>query len=91
MLYLVTHTIPLEKRALARQRFTEIAALAPVDGVRRLGRWFDLAGHRAFAIMETDDPVRLAVQLAPWAELANTEVTLVGDDAQVLQYLQATS
>lgn len=60
----------------------------PPEGVTMLGRWFDVAGGRGFALTESTDPIAMSKWTRDWSDLMSFEVTPVLDDEQMVQSLQ---
>ena len=69
------------------ERFMQTGGKAP-EGVTMLGRWFDVAGGRGYALSESTDPIAMAKWTREWSDLMSFEVTPVLDDEQMVQLLQ---
>lgn len=69
------------------ERFQQTGGMPP-DGVTMLGRWFDVAGGRGYALSESDNPVAMAKWVRGWSDLMSFEITPVVDDEQMMQVLQ---
>lgn len=77
-----------EVRAEGIERFQATGG-EPPKGVELLGRWTraDLSG--GFALLETDDPKKLAEFAYLWSDLMNLEITPVLDDQELTATLQS--
>ena len=77
-----------EMRAEGIERFQATGGELP-EGVQLLGRWTraDLSG--GFALLETDDPKKLAEFAYLWSDLMTLEITPVLDDQELTATLQS--
>lgn len=77
-----------EMRAEGIERFQATGGQPP-EGVKLLGRWTraDLSG--GFALLETDDPKKLAEFAYLWSDLMTLEITPVLDDQELTATLQS--
>jgi hypothetical protein len=77
-----------EVRTEGIERFQKTGGQPP-EGVQLLGRWTraDLSG--GFALMETDDPKKLAEFAYLWSDLMNLEIAPVLDDQGLTATLQS--
>ena len=82
-----TWTSNTQTRAEAIARFQKTGGLPP-EGVKLLGRWTraDLSG--GFALLETDDPKKLAEFAYLWSDLMDLKTTPVLDDQELMATLQ---
>ena len=63
-------------------RFAEIGN-EPLEGEKLLTRWYDVAGGRGFAVIETDDAAIIAKHNRLWTDLLTFEVVPVINDEQL--------
>jgi hypothetical protein len=52
------------------------------DGARKIGRWHDLVGRRAFLVVESDDLAAVARWVGGWNSLGDASITPVLDDEE---------
>ena len=57
-------------------------------GVKVIGEWFDISGHRVFRLFEADDDAHLAASVFGWSDLGVTEVIPVMDTEKALKLLK---
>ena len=60
-------------------------------GVKVLGEWFDVSGHRVFRLFEAEDEVHLAVSIFNWTDLGVAEIIPVMGTEKALKLLKRTS
>ncbi|NKB48478.1 MAG: DUF3303 domain-containing protein [Alphaproteobacteria bacterium] len=82
MYFMTVWTFSPENSQATIERFMETGAVPP-EGVTMLSRWHDAAGHRGFAISETDDPIALAKWCRGWTDLLEFEIIPVLNDEQL--------
>ena len=88
MLFMVTYEFVPEARNEAQDRFKTTGGL-PRDGVKMLGRWHAIGGHRGFVLAESSDGVALGKWLQEWTDLLEFDVVPVNDDEHVMKVLGA--
>ncbi len=57
-------------------------------GVKVIGEWFDVSGHRVFRLFEADDDAHLAASVFGWSDLGVAEVFPVMDTEKALKLLK---
>lgn len=60
---------------------------APPPGISLLARWHSAAGHRGFALAETNEAKALYAWVVGWADLVTFEILPVVDDAELSDVL----
>ncbi|NSW87785.1 MAG: DUF3303 family protein [Syntrophobacteraceae bacterium] len=61
------------------------------SGVKILGEWLDLSGHRVFRLFEAEDDVHLAASVFNWSDLGVAEIIPVMETEKALKFLKRTS
>lgn len=79
-----------EDRAEGIARFQQTGG-EPPEGVTLLGRWTraDLSG--GFALLETDDPKKLAAFAYEWNDLMELDITPVLADEELLSVIESVA
>lgn len=54
-------------------------------GVTVLGEWFDLAGHRAFCLVDAEDETHLASAVFPWSGFGYVDIVPVMEIEKALK------
>lgn len=88
MQFMITYAFAPGARDTAQERFKTTGG-GPGEGVRMLGRWHAVGGHRGYVLAETTDAVALGKWLQEWTDLLEFQVTPVNDDENVMQVLGA--
>jgi len=57
-------------------------------GVKVIGEWFDLSGHRDFNLIETNDPRVILSGISEWADLGNFDCIPVIETTELLKLMQ---
>lgn len=87
MKYMATWVYEPSQVNAITDRFKETGGRPP-EGVSMLGRWFDVAGGRGYALSESDDPVAMFKWIREWSDLMSFEVFPVLDDEMMAQAMQ---
>lgn len=86
MKFMVTWSIPQEKRHDALKTFSQMTAAddrADMGSkIKLIGRWHDLVGFTGAAVFETDDPQAIASWILNWNNIINAVATPVLDDEE---------
>lgn len=86
MRFMISYAFNPEDRDVVQDRFKQTGGF-PGDGVKMVGRWHAVGGHRGWVLTETGDAVALAKWLQEWTDCLEFEVTPVNDDEAVMQVL----
>jgi hypothetical protein len=89
MLWLTIYKWRPENRTAIIERFAATGGAPLPEGVKRIGRWSDLAGGRGFTVTEANDPTTIAIACQAWSDLMSFEVIPVMTDEQLKQTLSA--
>ena len=81
MRFMTIYSLDPADRDAAIARFKKSQG-APPNGVKLLGRWHDVAGHRGFTISEANDAQALYKWVLEWSDLMTFETCVVLDDAE---------
>ncbi len=57
-------------------------------GIKVVGEWFDISGHRVFRVFEAEDDAHLASSVFGWSDLGVTEIFPVMDTEKALKLLK---
>ena len=79
MKFMTSWSVPKENITQAVARFLS-GELAPVAGVKILGRWHNTDFSGGYTLSETDDPVAAYAEAAKWADLLDLSVVPVIED-----------
>ena len=84
MLFMSIYTFePGQKNEIVKRRM-EQGTLGP-EGVKVIGEWFDLGGHKGFILFETNDPKVMMGMSMPWTDLMKFETVPVMEIEEVLK------
>ena len=72
MLFMIITTWEPDKQGEVNKRARE--GFRVIEGVKGIGMYNALAGGRAWAIVETDDPMGLAEGVADWYDIQRIEI-----------------
>ncbi len=84
MLFMSTYTFEPGQRNEVIRRRLEKGTLAP-EGVKVIGEWFYLGGHKGFILFETNDPKVMMGMAMPWTDLIKFETVPVMEIEEVLK------
>lgn len=88
MHFMITYTFAPRDRNAAQDRFKKTGGM-PGAGVKMLGRWHDIGGHRGYVLAESSDSVAIGRWMQEWTDLLEFEVTPVNSDEEVMKVLGA--
>jgi len=88
MLFMITYSFRPEYRNTVQARFKETGG-GPGPGVKMLGRWHCVAGHRGFVLAEGSDAVAIGKWMQEWTDFLCFEVLPVTNDEDVMKVLGA--
>lgn len=88
MLFMITYAFAPDDRDTVQERFKKTGG-GPGEGVRMLGRWHAVGGHRGYVLAETADPVALGKWMQDWTDYLEFDITPVNDDEHVMKVLGA--
>jgi len=57
------------------------------EEVKLIGEWIDLAGGRAFILVDTDDPKALLAEMSAWTDLGKLEKTPVMEAEEAMKLI----
>jgi len=89
MLFMAIFSYSPEDRNLVIER--GMGSVESIPGVKVLGEWFDVSGHRVFRLFEAEDEVRLAASIFNWTDLGVAEVIPVMETEKALKMLKKTA
>ena len=81
MKFMLTWAIPSDAHEETCKLFLETGGPSPA-GIKRLGRWHAPGSLTGFHLIETDDLLAVAAEVAQWARLCEIKVTPVLDDEE---------
>jgi len=79
---------PADRDEVIEQRFKNVPESS---GVKILGEWFDLSGHRAFCLFDAEDETHLVTAIFPWSRLGVVEIVPVMDLGKALKLYRKLS
>ncbi len=86
MLFMVIFTFEPEKRDAVLKRRVEQGVLSP-PGIKVVGEWSSLAGHRVFRLTESEDPKAFLAAAMAWTDLGKLETYPVMPTEEVLKLM----
>lgn len=86
MLFMSIFTYEPENREAVIKRRAEKGALVQA-GVKILGEWTSLAGHRVFRLSEVEDPRALYANSSAWLDLGKIEIFPVMPTEELMKLL----
>jgi hypothetical protein len=84
MLFMSVYTFEPGQRNEVIKRRLEQGTGCP-EGVKVIGEWFDLGGHKGFILFETNDPKVMMGMSMPWTDLMKFETVPVMEIEEVLK------
>jgi hypothetical protein len=84
MLFMGVLTWKAEKRNEVLARRFEKGLVMP-EGVKLVGEWGDLCGHRDFVLIETDNPAGMMLNNFGWSDIMDMEAVPVMDAEEMLK------
>lgn len=88
MRFMTTYSLTPEHRDAAIARFKKTQG-APPPGVKLLGRWHDVSGHRGFTLCEASDSQAIYKWVLEWSDLISFDVRVVLNDEEFAKALGA--
>ena len=86
MLFMINYSFRPDARNTAQDRFKKTGGL-PGEGVKMLGRWHGVGGHKGYLLAETADLVALGKWMQDWTDLLVFDVMPVNNDEDVMKVL----
>ncbi|MDH5364127.1 MAG: DUF3303 domain-containing protein [Dehalococcoidia bacterium] len=86
MLFMSIYTYEPENREAVIKRRAEKGASVPA-GVKVVGEWTSLAGHRVFRVTEVEDPRALYAAISAWLDLGKVEIFPVMPTEEIMKLL----
>ena len=87
MLFMFTGKVNPENRRAFVQRGIKKGPMLP-EGMKLIGYWASLGTGKSFAVVETDDPVKIYQFADAWSDLAETDIIPVMDIQENLDRLR---
>lgn len=84
MLFMLIITWEPETAVALRKRLAD-EGLLTVAGYKKINSWTSLAGHRAFYLLEVEDPRALLLFTSEWSDVAKFEVYSVMPGEEVIK------
>lgn len=84
MLFMSIYTYEPAKRNEIIKRRAEKGALA-ATGVKVIGEWIALSGHRGFMLFEAQDPKAIMATTLAWSDLVRFESVAVMEAEEVMK------
>ena len=84
MLFMSVYTFEPGQRNEVIRRRLEKGTVAP-EGVKIIGEWFYLGGHKGFRLIETNDPKAMMGMAIAWTDLIKFEMVPVMEIEEVLK------
>jgi hypothetical protein len=88
MLFMIEYAFQPEVRDVVQDRFKKTGGM-PGPGVKMIGRWHCVGGHRGYLLAESDDSVAIGKWMQEWTDYLEFDVMPVNDDAAVMKVLGA--
>ncbi len=88
MIFLAIYTWePGQRNELVRRRIEK--GRLTRQGVNVVGEWTDLGGGRAFALLESNDPIALMSGTNRWGDLMKVEIVPVIETEELMKYAKS--
>ncbi len=84
MLFMFIYTYEPEKRNEIIKRRMERGTVVP-QGVKVIGEWTDLGGHRGFMVSEAQDPKVVMTAVLGWSDLLRFEAVPLIETEEVMK------
>lgn len=87
MLWMAIFTYEPEKRDEVMKRRLAIGTGFP-QGLKLIGQWMDLTGHRSFSLVEApDDPKLMVASVMAWSDLGKLDIVPVMEAEEALKLM----
>ncbi len=86
MQFMIVYTYEPKHRDEVIKRRAEKGALSPA-GVKVLGEWSSIAGHRVFRLVEAEDPKALVAAAMAWSDIGKLDTYPVLPTEEVMKLM----